>query len=215
MIELKNYSHIIWDWNGTLLDDAWLCVDVMNGMLKERGMPLKTIDEYMELFDFPVKDYYMKLGYDFDIEPFDEVGMEFIIRYNKRQGETRLQPGALQVLTHFASRGFAQSILSAREQNELILETTSLGVFSFFDHICGLDDHYAHGKTDIGIKLIGDLTISKEKLLFIGDTSHDAEVAGEIGIDCILIPNGHQSRERLEKLGVPLISSLIELNKLL
>ena len=215
MIELKNYSHIIWDWNGTLLDDAWLCVDVMNGMLNERGMPLKTIDEYMELFDFPVKDYYKKLGYDFDIEPFDEVGMEFIIRYNKRQGETRLQPGALQVLTHFASHGFAQSILSAREQNELILETTSLGVFSFFDQICGLDDHYAHGKTDIAIKLIGDLTISKEKLLFIGDTGHDAEVAGEIGIDCILIPNGHHSRERLEKLGVPLISSLIELNKLL
>ena len=38
MIDLKKYTHIIWDWNGTLLDDAWLCVDVMNGMLGERGL---------------------------------------------------------------------------------------------------------------------------------------------------------------------------------
>ena len=43
MIDLKKYTNIIWDWNGTLLDDAWLCVDVMNGMLKEHGLPLKNI----------------------------------------------------------------------------------------------------------------------------------------------------------------------------
>ena len=215
MVDLRNYTHIIWDWNGTLLDDAWLCVDVMNGMLKERGLPLKTVSEYRELFDFPVKKYYAKLGYNFDLEPFNEVGMEFINRYNKRQGEKCLHREALQVLAHFATLGFAQSILSAREQNELILETTSLGVFSFFDHIYGSDDHYAHGKTDVGIKLVHDLAISKEKLLFIGDTRHDAEVAGEIGIDCILIPNGHHSLARLDHLGLPLISSLNELNKLL
>ena len=215
MIDLTKYKHIIWDWNGTLLDDAWLCVDVMNGMLSERGLPLKTVDEYMELFDFPVKDYYAKLGYDFDREPFDEVGMEFINRYNKRQGETFLHPDAKLVLGNFASRGFGQSILSAREQNELITETTKLGVFSFFDHICGLEDHYAHGKKDIAIKLVHDLAMPREQLLFIGDTRHDAEVAGETGIDCILIPNGHHSLARLKKLGIPLIGSLKELKNLL
>ena len=80
MVNLIKYSFIVWDWNGTLLDDAWLCVDVMNRMLKERGMPLKTLEEYRDLFDFPVKDYYSKLGYDFNSDPFDEIGMEFIIR---------------------------------------------------------------------------------------------------------------------------------------
>jgi phosphoglycolate phosphatase len=215
MIDLNKYTHIIWDWNGTLLDDAWLCVDVMNSMLKERNLPLKSIEEYMELFDFPVKEYYKKLGWDFDKEPFDEVGMEFINRYNERQGETRLHTDVLRVLSAFAGHGFGQSILSAREQNELIRETTSLGVFRFFEHIYGLDDHYAHGKNDVGLKLAQDLAIPKEKLLFIGDTRHDAEVAREIGIDCILIPNGHHSRKRLELIGVPLIASLNDLINLL
>ena len=35
----RKYSHILWDWNGTLLDDAWLCVEVMNSMLAERDLP--------------------------------------------------------------------------------------------------------------------------------------------------------------------------------
>lgn len=215
MIELKNYTHIIWDWNGTLLDDAWLCVDVMNGMLKERDLPLKTLEEYKELFGFPVKDYYEKLGYDFEKEPFDEVGMEFIVRYNQRQHETMLYPDVMEVLSRIAGNGFSQNILSAREHNELISETKALGVFGYFDQIQGLDDHYAHGKTDLGLVLMKEIGVAKEKMIFIGDTLHDAEVAAEIGIDCILIPNGHHSEERLRQLDVQIIHSLKDLIGLL
>jgi phosphoglycolate phosphatase len=211
MIELKNYTHIIWDWNGTLLDDAWLCVEVMNEMLCKRGMPLKTLEEYKELFDFPVKDYYIKLGYDFEKEPFDEVGIEFITRYNNRQGETKLHPEAKIALKQLASFGFSQNILSAREQIELISETKSLGVSKYFKLIRGLDDHYAHGKTDAGKLLVSEIGVPKDKMLFIGDTRHDAEVAVEIGIDCVLVSNGHQSERRLQELGLPILHSLNDL----
>ena len=78
------YKHIIWYWNGTLFDDAWLCVEVMNNVLSRRNMPLLTRDRYMETFDFPVKDYYRKLGFNFKSEPFEISGTEFIVGYNKR-----------------------------------------------------------------------------------------------------------------------------------
>ena len=176
---------------------------------------MKTLEEYKELFDFPVRNYYIKLGFDFDKEPFDKVGMEFIVRYNKRQNETKLHPEVKQVLAIIAAHGFSQNILSAREQNELISETKSLDIFGYFDHIRGLDDHYAHGKTDVGLLLMREIGVAKEKMLFIGDTRHDAEVAAEIGIDCILIPNGHHGESRLRELEVPMIHSLTDLTGLL
>jgi len=214
MIDLSKYSHIIWDWNGTLLNDALLCVDVMNELLIERNLPVKTLQEYRTLFDFPVKDYYLKLGFDFDKEPFEIVGMEFMAHYNRRQKESTLHPEVFKVLESFAEKGFRQCILSAREQNELIAETRAYGVYSFFDHIYGLDDHYAHGKNGAGIMLMETLGISRDKILFIGDTRHDAEVAAEIGISCILIPNGHHSLERLAQCQVPISPSLTELIRL-
>jgi len=207
----RSYSHIIWDWNGTLLNDAWLCVDVMNGMLRERHLPERTMEQYRDIFDFPVKDYYAQLGFDFNQEPFEIVGMDFVIRYNERQKETSLHAEVPKVLQSLSDRGFRQYILSAREQSELITETRELGVFGFFDRIFGLDDHYAHGKTDVGHKLIKTIGVPREVLLFIGDTRHDAEVAKEIGIDCILIPNGHHSPERLGGFSFPVIPSLTEL----
>ncbi|MEI7492282.1 MAG: HAD family hydrolase [Bacteroidota bacterium] len=209
--KFDDYKHIIWDWNGTLLDDAWLCVEVMNGMLEKRGLKRVSLDFYRSVFTFPVRDYYEKLGYDFDKEPFEEVGMEFMVLYNRRQHECKLHPEVVNVLEAFKQQGFGQSILSAREQNELLTETINLGVDKYFDRIYGLDDHYAHGKTDVGFRLISDLGLPASSLLFIGDTRHDAEVACEIGIDCILIPNGHHSEERLRACSFPLAGSLDEL----
>jgi phosphoglycolate phosphatase len=63
--------------------------------------------------------------------------------------------------------------------------------------------------------LVEEIGVSHEKLLFIGDTRHDAEVAAEIGIDCVLIPNGHHSESRLLSLGKPVIYSLKNLIQLL
>ncbi|MBN1199521.1 MAG: HAD family hydrolase [Bacteroidales bacterium] len=214
-MDLNRYSHIFWDWNGTLLDDAWLCVEVMNSMLRPRDLPLLTLEKYRNLFDFPVRDYYLQLGYDFEREPFEKVGMEFMVLYNQRQKECHLHPEVKHLLPYCKLKGFKQSILSAREQNELITETIALEVKPYFNHVRGLDDHYAHGKTEVGFRLVRDLGISLHEIIFIGDTLHDAEVAREIGIDCILIPNGHHSEKRIITAGVPVFSSLSEFVRVL
>jgi phosphoglycolate phosphatase len=204
----KKYTHIIWDWNGTLLDDAWLCVDVMNGMLKEYNLPLATLEYYRSIFEFPVRDYYEKLGFDFSKEPFEKVGMEFMVHYNERQKEASLHKEVLDILEFLHRKGYRQSILSAREQNELRQETVEMGVAPYFSKVYGLNDHYAHGKTDVGKRLLKALGQPKNEFLFIGDTLHDADVAAELEIDCILVPNGHHSYERLAGSGVPVVDSI-------
>jgi phosphoglycolate phosphatase len=113
------------------------------------------------------------------------------------------------------SKGYGQSILSAREENELRQEIIQFQVSDFFDHIGGLDDHYAHGKTDVGVRLLKGIGVHPENLLFIGDTLHDAEVANELGIECILIPNGHHSVERIKGSGKRMIYSLNELSEVI
>jgi phosphoglycolate phosphatase len=214
-IELSRYRYILWDWNGTLLDDAWLCVDVMNTILREYGLPVRTLDSYKEIFDFPVRDYYLKLGFNFDEVPFEVVGMEFMDRYNDRHFEASLHPEVREVLTVANEKGYKQMILSAREQTDLVAEIRKFSLEHYFSGIYGLDDHYAHGKTDVGIRLLTESQVPKEQVIFIGDTRHDAEVAAEIGVDCILIPNGHHTRERLMQCGVPVINTLNDIIKML
>ena len=188
---------IIWDWNGTLLDDTEICVQCMNRLLDKRNLSLLDKEKYREIFTFPVKEYYNKAGFDFNKEDFKIPAMEFINLYHQHLYEAPLFPCVEDVLNHFKSKGHFQAVLSAMEHDSLVKSLKDKGVYNYFDVITGINDHYAHSKLDIGKELIDSIGFKKEEMLLIGDSLHDLEVANELGIDCVLVANGHQSKERL------------------
>ena len=212
-MNVLQYKHIIWDWNGTLLNDTWLCVEVLNGMLHNRNMQLVTYDSYRDLFSFPVIDYYRSIGFDLSKEPFDKLGTEFISEYEKRRFECELQSEAVDVLERIANAGIAQSILSAYEHKMLESMVKHFNVVHYFDAIKGLADYSAASKIDNGRGLFAELGIDAKEILIVGDTVHDYEVANALGTDCLLVSSGHHHRDKLETCGVNVVDALGEVIK--
>ena len=202
---------IIWDWNGTLLNDTDICVDCMNKVLLKRGKPLLDIKHYREIFTFPVRDYYQKAGLDFDAEDFEIPAMEFIHLYYEQLYLADLYPCVEDVLQGFKNRRYYQAVLSAMEHDSLETSLKAKGVYSYFDAITGINDHYAHSKVDIGKELISNLPFQKSEIVLIGDSLHDYEVANELGVDHILVANGHQSYQRLIDATPHVLKQLIEI----
>ena len=211
-MRLKAYRHLIWDWNGTLLDDAWLCRDIMNGQLRRRGLPVLSQKQYEEIFDFPVEKYYRAVGFDWSRESFQEAGTEFIVEYEKRKKECSLQPGAGDLLRRIAAGGWSQAVLSAYSHATLEEFLGHFGVRKHFRSVVGNRDHYAAGKVEQGLKMLEELHVKPQAALLIGDTTHDAEVAKAMGIDCVLVPAGHNSRARLAGCGVTMVETLAALH---
>jgi phosphoglycolate phosphatase len=210
-MNLGLFRHVIWDWNGTLLDDAWLCREIMNGQLKRRGHATISRERYEEVFDFPVEGYYRKVGFRWDQETFTEAGTEFIVEYEKRKRECRLQIGAKDLLEKIERAGLSQAVLSAYSHNPLEEFLKHFGVRGYFRTIAGSRDHYAAGKVEHGLKMLQELHVPAKEAVLVGDTTHDAEVAKAMGVACILIPCGHNSRDRLVRCGVKVVEGLGEL----
>ena len=212
-MQIENYQHIIWDWNGTLLNDVQLCADIMNNLLKVRSLPTITLEKYKEIFTFPVKDYYIKAGHDFVNESFEKIGKDFIDEYEKRKTECTLYPYAAEVLKIMHSLKIEQHLLSAYKQNNLEDIIKHFGINEYFNSVRGLDHIYADGKIELGKKLMNDISSNGKgsKVLLIGDTIHDYEVAKGLNIDCVLVSNGHQNNEKLNSLNIPVIKNLKEL----
>jgi len=204
----ESYQQIVWDWNGTLLNDLDVCVEIINRSLDKRSLPLVDRNAYLEIFEFPVINYYRKLGFDFEKESFEAVGLEFIQAYSTRMFECQLQSGARAVLDKIKNSGSAQFILSALQLGALRKIVAHYELGSYFTGISGLDDHYAWGKVELGKRLLAESSKPGARTLMIGDTLHDFETAQALGIDCVLFDAGHNSRQRLETCGVPVISSL-------
>lgn len=207
----NNWKGIIWDWNGTLLNDTLLCVHTINGMLEKRNLPSLSVVQYKAVFSFPVKDYYRKIGFDFEAEPFEIPAREFIDAYHEGLSACRLHEKSIALLHHFQARGTRQFILSAMKQETLDLCLQEQQINHFFEQVSGLDNHYAASKLDNGQKLLANCRLKASDLVLIGDTVHDFEVAKALGCHCILIANGHQSRQILEATGVQVLDVLGQL----
>jgi phosphoglycolate phosphatase len=130
--------------------------------------------------------------------------------YERRKTECFLHNDADEILRLLKEKNIEQSILSAYPQHTLIEIVSHFNLQNFFSHIIGLDNIYATSKVHLGKDLMSKIGNENGKVLLIGDTEHDCEVAFEIGAECILIANGHQSKEKLLGCGVPVFDSLTD-----
>jgi len=205
-------THIIWDWNGTLLDDVTACYTIAESMRAARGMEsLGGIDRYREVFHFPVIDYYRDMGYTFETETFEEITVDFVSRYAAVVDDCPLGAHAEAVLEMLRHRGIRQLILSATSQQRLEAEVNAHGIADYFDALLGQKDDAAVSKAARGLAYLKEQGIDPRTTVLVGDTDHDFEVAEALGCRCILLDSGHQPRARLESLGAPVIHGLDEL----
>lgn len=202
------HRQIIWDFNGTLLDDVQVTIDATNAVLaKYHRTQFSDAEAYRRVFGFPVIDYYDKIG--LERENFERYADDWVAEYNLRSPRAGLYAGCREMLQYAHDAGCRQYLLSATEQEMLAAQLAPLKIASFFDAIIGQDNTRAHGK--LAVALNWSKKVKLDSALFVGDSLHDAEVATAIGADCVLLACGHQSRARLETTECRVFDSFAEL----
>lgn len=209
------YKHIIWDWNGTLLDDCQLCVKSFNRSLKKRDLKTISLDKYRSIFTFPVIDAYIKAGFDFKKESFIEVSNEFVEFYEKNFKNISLHNNVKEILKKISLQDATQSILSAGNQDLLNNWLKQHQIIKIFQNVVGVQNQFANGKIEQGLKLIENLKFNKKDIVLIGDTIHDSEVAEKMDIECILVNHGHVNNTRLKKTGRRVVSNIKKIFELI
>lgn len=196
---------VIWDWNGTLLDDTTAALKAFNVQLVRRDLPTISRAFYRDHFAFPVKPFYALCGVDLDREDWDALAREYHRSY-------AAEPKALNVdaraaLEKVRASGARQAILSALRQDLLEEALEVYGIREYFDFVYGVDN------LDGGSKLARAEAL-KEKIgttdaVLIGDSIHDAEVAKALGFAAVLVATGGHSAARL-RAAAPTVESLAD-----
>ena len=208
------YTYCIWDFNGTILDDVELGIYAINELFRAHNMDKRLErEEYCAKFDFPIKDYYQRVGFDFEKTPYEELAPEWVDIYFSNFDKAKIYDDVVSTLEFLSQRGIRQCVLSASESESLKKQIEDFEIRHYFEEIMGINNIYAASK----------LMLAKswrerhpdEKVMFIGDTTHDIETAKILGADCFIVCAGHQSRERFENFDVTVVESLSELCKVL
>lgn len=205
------YTHIIWDWNGTLLNDISASLASVNDMLALRGKPPIDIDYYRDCIGVPIVKFYEKV-FDLENEDYSVIIKQYNNGYLFHLDSCGLTDGAVDMLDYFAEKGIKQAIVSSSNNEQLQINVKKYGIYDRFDAVLGAADYYAGSKIERAVEYLK--ASGAGRVLVVGDLEHDAEMAAQLGADCVLLTSGHENRERLYAANAKVISDLRELTNL-
>ena len=212
---IRKYKHVVWDWNGTLIDDSLICHEITMHQLAMRGLPPLPFQEFRKAYRHPIVDFLRELGLVKEISDLPTVAHEFHDLYSMRRHAAKLHQGAEDLLAQIAELGLTQSILSAHPHEMLEEIVNDFEIAHFFSELLGLGDKLSGSKSQNGVDWLNRQSLERNEVLLVGDTDHDLETANAMGIDCILVTHGAQHHEYLTTLNCKTAKNLGQLLALL
>ena len=200
------YRNIIWDWNGTILNDAPVAYKATNILLERYRRPTITLKYYRDNIDTPIINFYAKI-FDLTRESMETLDAEWGVLYNQLSDQIALHSGITDLLDFFEAQNCRQMILSAFRANEIMKYAQKFSVDRYFEAVLGTEDIVMESKTIRGSRYMKEHGYDPAQTLYIGDTVHDRETAEALGVDCILFSGGQQSPELLQGHGIPVFDS--------
>ncbi|OWO85722.1 phosphatase [Photorhabdus luminescens] len=205
-------AHIIWDWNGTLLNDVNVSLSATNFALAEIGIEPLTLEQYREHYCVPVQTFYKQvIGREPSSSEWSVIGKIFNFHYHPGIQKASLTEGVSQLLASRHETGATQSLCSLMEHHELVPMLDNHGIGKFFTQIDGRNTPLlTTGKSEQLANHLKKLNVSPEQSVVIGDATDDAIAALAAGTHAILYTGGTHSRVNLETAGVPVVDTLSE-----
>ncbi|MBQ8599827.1 MAG: HAD family hydrolase [Clostridia bacterium] len=204
---------LIWDFNGTVMDDMGASVGAVNAMLTRRGLPPITEEWYTLHLVIPLTRFYESVGFDMRTEKLVNVSEEF--QRECRKFSRPVFPEVLEALERFSKKGMRQLLFSSLYHDTLVAQAEERGIAAYFEGIVGRQDRSLGGKEQAASAYLKEHDIDPETVLFIGDLTTDCDLADYVGSSCALIAKGHQHREILSKTGAYILKDASELDQLL
>ncbi|MDH3499340.1 MAG: HAD hydrolase-like protein [Acidimicrobiia bacterium] len=202
--------HIVWDWNGTLLDDLAVVLDAVNASLAHVGWDPISLDEYRTHYTRPVRVFYERLaGRPVGEGEWHEIDELFHVAYRAGFANVKLAVDTERALEMQRASGSTQSLLSMFPHDELVPLVEQFGLCDHFARVDGLRGTSGSTKAaSLGAHL--QVMGGEREVVVVGDTPDDIAAARLNRVSCVVYDGGSHHRAELEALGAPIASSLVE-----
>ncbi|MBB4930727.1 phosphoglycolate phosphatase-like HAD superfamily hydrolase [Lipingzhangella halophila] len=202
---ITGIAHIVWDWNGTLLDDNHATLAAINKVCAEFGRPPVGLEYWRSIFRRPLLSCYEELlGRRFADHEWDHLNEAYDRQYSAMLPSCGLAEGVPDVLHEWSTAGGTQSLLSMAAHQHLVPLVSERGLDGHFTRVDGRRfDNGQDSKTEHLLAHLAEQEVDPDTVVLIGDIDDDAYAAREAGAHAILVSTGMMSEERLRATGHP------------
>lgn len=204
-------SHVVWDWNGTLLDDLPIVIEAVNRSISDFGYGPIGAGDYRDHYTRPVKNFYESMfRRPITDEEWLRLNTSFHEHYFHLAETARLTSDGGAAMDMLATEGLTQSLLSMSPNDWLAKIVSRLGLTDRFVRVDGLTVETGGLKAPHLASHLNAMRIDASEVVAIGDTPDDAAAARHVGARVVLYNGGSHHRNLLEAEDVPVADSLLD-----
>ncbi|MEV6267230.1 HAD hydrolase-like protein [Kribbella sp. NPDC051936] len=209
--------HVVWDWNGTLLNDNHAVLAAVNEVCAGFGRAELSWGEWQAAYARPMRlSYEQILRRTLDEAEWEQVDKLYHDRYDALLHTCELAARTHEVLRSCTASGRTQSLLSMWFHSRLTPTVEHYGLTTYFTRIDGLPGAVGGGsKADSLVRHLEAQQLDPADVVLIGDVVDDAEAAQAAGARCVLVTTGAMTPQALHSTGAPVAASITEALQLL
>ncbi len=209
----RRFDLIAFDWDGTLYDSTAIIVRCIQDSVRDVGGTVPTDQAAAWVIGMGLMQALTHAAPDVPPEKHAELGNRYRYHYLKHQDDLSLFPGVLPMLEDLRARGHLLAVATGKSRRGLdeVLHTVALR--GMFDGSRTADETAGKPHPLMLQELMAEFDVAPERLLMIGDTTHDLQMALSAGCASVGVSYGaHEPGEfeSLKPLGV--VHSVSELH---
>jgi phosphoglycolate phosphatase len=208
----KRYDLLVFDWDGTLVDSAAHIVESIQAACRDLELPVPSDAQARYIIGLGLADAMAHLLPALPPARYPDVAERYRHHYTRGDQRVRLFEGAREGIERLHARGFLLGVATGKSRRGLDRALQDSGLRPFFCASRCADEGFPKPHPEMLLHLIEILSVSPERTLMIGDTSHDLEMARGAGVPAVAVAYGAHEAAHLKPLApVACVASFAEL----
>ena len=194
-MQTRNFDLIAFDWDGTLYDSTGIIVRCIQAAVRDVGGAPPTDEAAAYVIGLGLMQALAHAAPDVAPEKYSELGARYRHHYSVHASDLSLFSGVLPLLEALKARGHLLAVATGKSRRGLDEALQSVALKGVFDGSRTADE--TAGKPDPLMlhELMAQFDVPAERVLMIGDTTHDLQMALNAACPSVGVSYGaHESR---------------------
>ena len=173
----RRFDLIAFDWDGTLFDSTAIIVRCIQAAVRDVGGTVPTDKEAAYVIGMGLMQALAHAAPDVPPEKYPELGARYRFHYQQHQDDLSLFDGVLPLLNDLRERGHLLAVATGKSRRGLDDALHSVDLRGVFDGSRTADQTAGKPHPLMLQELMAEFDVAPERLLMIGDTTHDLQMA--------------------------------------
>ena len=186
----RRFDLIAFDWDGTLFDSTAIIVRCIQAAVRDVGGTVPTDKEAAYVIGMGLMQALAHAAPDVPPEKYTELGNRYRFHYIQHQDDLSLFEGVLPLLNDLRERGHLLAVATGKSRRGLDEALHSVDLRGVFDGSRTADQTAGKPHPLMLQELMAEFDVAPERLLMIGDTTHDLQMAVNAGCASVGVSYG-------------------------